>query len=85
LLFCVKSGALQIIIDRLASLFAQLKSDRSAGLLLAYSCAIGSVSARGDIVDFDRHDVAATKLAVDRQIEHREVSDATFNLEFRPD
>jgi hypothetical protein len=52
---------------------------------LAYSCAIRRVSARGDIVDFDRHDIAATKLAVDRQIEHGEVSDATFNLELCPD
>jgi hypothetical protein len=33
----------------------------------------------------DCHDIAATKLAVDRQIEYGEVSDATFNLEFRPD
>jgi hypothetical protein len=40
---------------------------------------------RGDIVDFDRHDIAATELAVDRKIEHGKVSDATFNLEFRPD
>jgi hypothetical protein len=78
-------GGLHIIIDRLASLFAQFKSDRSVSLLLAYSCAIGSVSARSDIVDFDSHDIAATKLAVDRQIEHGKVSDASFNLEFRPD
>jgi hypothetical protein len=78
-------GSLEIFIDRLAGLFGQFKSDRSAGLLLAYGCTIRSVSARGDIVDFDRHDIAATKLAVDREIEHREVSDATFDLEFRPD
>src|SRR3954469_17571840 len=78
-------GGLQIIIDRLASLFAQFKSDRSTGLLLTYSCAIRSVSASGDIVDFDRHDIAAAKLAVDRQIEHGEVSDAAFNLKLRPD
>jgi len=52
---------------------------------LAYSCAISGVSACGDVVDLDRHDIAATKFAADRQIEHREVSDATFNLELRPD
>jgi hypothetical protein len=69
----------------LAGVFGQFKPHRSAGLLLAYGCAIRGVSARGDIVDFDRHDIAATKLAVDRKIEHRDVSDATFNLEFRPD
>jgi hypothetical protein len=68
-----------------ASFFTQFKSDRSTGLLLTYSCAIRSVPARCDIVDFDRHDIAAAKLAVDRQIEHGKVSDATFNLEFRPD
>jgi hypothetical protein len=78
-------GGPQIFIDCLAGLFGQFKSDRSAGLLLTYSCSIRSVSARGDIVDFDRHDIAATKLAVDRQIEHREVSDATLNLQFGPD
>jgi hypothetical protein len=78
-------GGPQIFIDCLAGLFGKFKSDRSAGLLLAYGCAIRSVSARSDIVDFDRHDIAAPKLAVDRQIENREVSDATFNLEFGPD
>jgi hypothetical protein len=39
------------MIDRLTSLFAQFKSDRSTAL--AYSCAIRGVPARGDIVDFD--------------------------------
>jgi Aldehyde dehydrogenase family len=43
-------GGPQIFIDRLAGLFGQFKSDWSAGLLLAYGCAIRSVSARGDIV-----------------------------------
>jgi hypothetical protein len=64
---------------------AYWRVDRSAGLLMAYGCAIRGVSARGDIVDFDRYDIAATKLAVDRQIEHGEVSDAAFNLKLRPD
>jgi hypothetical protein len=55
-------GGLQTIIDRLASLFAQFKSDRSTGLLLPYICAIRSAFARRNIVDFDRHDTAAAKL-----------------------
>jgi hypothetical protein len=58
-------GGLQVIIDRLAGLFAQFKSYRSAGLLLSYGCAVRSVSARSDILDFDRHDIAPAKLAVD--------------------
>jgi hypothetical protein len=61
------------------------RTGRSAGLLPAYGRTICGVSARSDIVDFDRHDIAATKLAINRQMEHGEVSDATFNLKFRPD
>jgi hypothetical protein len=77
--------SLQIIVDRLPGLFAQLKSHRSSGLLLSYRCAIRSVSARSDILDLYRYDVTTTKLAVDRQIEHCKVASATFDLEFRPD
>ena len=39
----------------------------------------------GDILNPDGDDVAATKLAGDRQIELGEVASAAFDLEFRPD
>jgi hypothetical protein len=76
---------LQIIIDGLAGLLAQFKSDGPAGFLLLDRCAIRRVPAGGDILDPDRDDVTATKLAVDRQVEHGEVASAAFDLEFRPD
>src|SRR3979411_2077803 len=63
-------GGLQIVIDRLASLFAQFESYWPSGLLLSDRCAIRRVSARSDILDLNCDDVTATKLAVDRQIEH---------------
>jgi hypothetical protein len=44
-----------------------------------------SLSARSDILDLNCADVTATKLAVDRQIEHGKVASATFDLKFRPD
>ena len=79
------AGGLQIVIDRLAGLLAQFKSDRPPGFPLPNRCTIRRVAAGGDILDPNGYDITAAKLAVDRQIEHREVSDATFNLEFRPD
>jgi hypothetical protein len=79
------SGDPQIVIDRLAGLFAQFKSDRPSGFLLPDCCAIRCVSAGSDILDSYGYDVTAAKLAVDRQIEHRKIACATFDLEFRPD
>jgi hypothetical protein len=58
---------------------------RPPGFLLSGRCAIRRVPASSNILDVDRHDIAVTKLAVDRQIEHREVSDTDVNFEFRPD
>jgi hypothetical protein len=78
-------GDLQIIIDRLAGLFAQFESDRPSGLLLSDRGAVRCVSARSYILDFDCDDVTATKLAVDSQIEHGQVASAIFDLKFRPD
>lgn len=65
------SGDPQIVIDRLAGLFAQFKSDRPSGFLLPDRCAIRCVSAGSDFLDSYCYDVTAAKLAVDRQIEHR--------------
>src|SRR5450432_723278 len=78
-------GDFQIVVDCLAGLFAQFKSDWPSCFLLSDRCAIRRVSARSDILDSDRDDVTATQLAVDRQIEHGEVPCAAFDLEFRPD
>jgi len=41
------------------------------------------VAAGSDILDPDGNDVAATKLAVDCQIEHGEVTNSAFDLELR--
>jgi hypothetical protein len=47
------AGGVEIVIDRLAGLFAQFKSDRPPSFLLPDRCAIRCVS-RGDILDPDR-------------------------------
>jgi hypothetical protein len=55
-----------------------------SGLLLSYRCAIRGVSSGGDILDLYRDDDTATKFAINRQVEHGEVANATLNLELRP-
>jgi hypothetical protein len=43
------------------------------------------VPAHSDILAPDCDDITATKLAVDRQIEHGKVASAAFDLKLRPD
>src|SRR5260370_11746648 len=74
-----------MIVDGLAGLLTQFKSDRPPSFLLSNRCAIRRIATGGDILDQDGDDVTAAKLAVDRQIEHREVANSAFDLELRPD
>jgi len=74
-------GDFQIVIDGLAGLFGQFKSDWPSRLLLSQPLHGPPCIARSDILDLDRDDVTATELAVDRQIEHGEVPSAAFDLE----
>ena len=78
-------GGFQIVIDGLPGLIAQFRSDRPARFLLPDARSIRRVTAGGNILDPDGNDVAATKFAVDCQIEHGQVASATFDLEFRSD
>src|ERR1700753_3830320 len=75
----------QIVIDSLAGLLAQFKSNRPSGFLLSDRCAIRCVPAGGNILDPQGYDITAAKLAINRQIEHREVAYAAFHLELGPD
>src|SRR5262245_6300227 len=69
----------QIILDRLPGLFGQLELDRPPRLALPDGRPLDRVPGRGDIVDLESHHVTAAQLAVDREIEHGEVSGATLN------
>ena len=74
-------GGPQVIIDSLAGLLAQFESDGPPSFLLSNRCAICRVATTGDILDSNGDDVAAAKLAVDCQIEHREVPNSAYDLE----
>jgi len=74
----------QVVVEGLARLFRQLEPDWAASFLLPDRRAVESVPIRGDVIDAHRHDVTASKLAVDREVEQGEIARSPFNLQFRP-
>src|ERR1700694_5566481 len=74
-----------MVVDRLPGLFGDFESDRPACLALADRCPIRGVAVWGDIVDFQAHNVAAPKLAVDRDIEERKIASSAGDLKPGPD
>jgi hypothetical protein len=59
---------------------SKFELDRSARLLLPNACTIGRIAAWRDIVDFQRYDIAATKLAVDGNVKQRQIARPAFDL-----
>jgi hypothetical protein len=57
-----------MFVDSFARGNGQFKLGRAARLLLANNGAIDRITAGGNVVDFERQDVAATKLTVDGEI-----------------
>ena len=66
-------------------LIRQLELDRPPGLLLDHGRAIPHPAADGYVIDLHRDKIAAAQLAVDREIEQREIALATFKLEPNPE
>jgi hypothetical protein len=56
-----------------------------SGFALADACSIGCHTARSDVHDLDVDDIAASQLAVDRQIEHRQIAVLAVHLELGTD
>ena len=79
---------LDVAVHRLAGLFRQFKSDGPPGLFLAHGRAIDRIAIRSYVFDPDSDDITASQLAVDRQIEHRQIAGSLLDLELglnRPD
>src|SRR6185312_7305661 len=70
----------QVIFDRLPRLLGQLELDRPPCIPLSHRRALGRAAVRRNILDPEGHHVAATQLAVDRQVEHGEVAGATSTI-----
>ena len=64
--------------DSNAGLFGDFELNRSAGLFLDYRCSIANPPACAHVVDLEPNEVAAPQLAVNGQIEHREITFAAL-------
>ena len=76
----LSSGGSEIVIYSLPGLLGQFEPDRLSGLLLAHCRAINDIAARGNIFDLQSDDIAAAQLAVDGEIEHRQITHLASNL-----
>jgi hypothetical protein len=72
---------LEVIIDGLACLLSQLKSNRSPGLSLTHRRSVNCVTIGRNIIDPNGDDVATPQLTVDGKIEHRQVAFTPLRLE----
>jgi len=64
----------------LAGLFGNLEPNRSPCLFLPDRRSIDWVAIRRHVIDADGNDIAATELAIDGQIEERQISYLTLDL-----
>jgi hypothetical protein len=81
-------GNTNVIIDRLPGLFGEFEPHGLPRLLLTHRRSVDGIAVRGDVLDLERHDIAATEFAVDGEIEHCQVTLAVSDLELganRPD
>jgi hypothetical protein len=74
-----------VVIDGLPGLLGELEAYRATGLPLPHGSTVGGVAVRSDVIDLDGDDIAAAQLAVDRQVEHREVTCSSLDVEPRSD
>jgi hypothetical protein len=70
------ASAVEPILDRSTGLLGQLELNGAAGFLLNHDGAV----ADADVIHLQPHEVAASSLAVDGEIEHGEVAHAAFDL-----
>ena len=79
------AGGPQVVVDGLPGLLGDFEPDRNARLFLPDGGAIDGVSMGRDVVDLESHDIAPAQLAVDGEIEHRQVSGSSLDLQLGPD
>jgi hypothetical protein len=84
ILRCHGDPSVQPIQDRKPSLFGQLELDWAVGFLLDHDGAVAHAAADADVVHLQAHEIAASQLAVDSEIEHGEVALAAYELPANP-
>jgi hypothetical protein len=81
----ISSGGSQVVVNGLPGLLGDFEPDRNARLFLPDGGAIDGVSMGRDVVDLESYDITPAQLAVDGEIEHRQVSGASLDLQLGPD
>jgi hypothetical protein len=79
------TGRLDVVIYRLAGLFRQFKPNGMSGLSLAHGRPIDGIAVWSHILDFESDDIAASQLAIDGQIEQRQIARSLLDLKLGPD
>ena len=75
----------QVVVERVARHLGQLEADGPAGLALADSGAVDGVAVGRHVIDAQRDQIAAAQLAVDGEVEQRQVAGTPLQLQLRPD
>jgi hypothetical protein len=73
---------LEVVVDGMAGLLGQFKSNRSPSLSLTHRCSGNCVPIGSNIIDPNGDDVATPQLTVDGKIEHRQVTFTPLSLEY---
>ena len=79
------SGSSEVVIDSLPGLLGEFEPDGLSSLPLAHGGAINDITTGSNIFDLQGDDIASTLLAVDGEIEHRQVTHLASNLQLCPD
>jgi hypothetical protein len=74
------SGRFEVVINGLAGLLRQFKSNRTPGLFLAHRRTGKRVAVRGNVFDPYCDHITAAQLAIDGEIEHRQVAGSLLYL-----
>ena len=78
-------GEAKIFIYRLARLLGYFKPDRAARFLLPDRGAFDGIAVRRDILHLEAHHIAAAQLAIDGEIEQRQIAYLPHHLQMRAD
>ena len=70
----------QPVLQRGAGLLRDLELNRTAGLVLDNCRPVSHVAADGDVIDPKADEIAAAKLAVDGEVEQRQIAFAVLDL-----
>jgi hypothetical protein len=76
----IRRAHVKPVLQRGSSLFRDLELNRTTGLVLDDRRSISQATAGGDVVDPKADEVAAAKLAVDGEVEHRQIAFAALHL-----